>query len=119
MEVPHHMLGAQNFPALIRELYAELRQHGSEARTVERGRWRARASELAMRTIKAPHEFLDWAKRDREWSFTLAEVMRETYARPSELAARLLVAMLERLDDERELAEDDPAVVPAVAAASE
>src|SRR5438270_900574 len=108
MEVPNHMLGTQNFPALIRELYAELRQHGSEAG--ERGRWRARASELAMRTIKAPQEFLDWAKRDRDWSFTLAEVMRESYARPSELASRLLVAMLERLEDERDLLEDDPAV---------
>ena len=96
------MPGAQNFPALIRELHAELRQHGAAARGSERARWRARAFELALLRLSSPRELLDWAKRDRRWSFTLAEVMREAHTGPAELAARLLVAMLERIEDERE-----------------
>jgi hypothetical protein len=97
------MLGAQNFPALIRELLAELRQQGVGADA----RWRARAHDLAMRRIQLPQEFLDWAKRDRHWSFTLAAVLRRAPFHPSELAARLLVAMLEQLEDERETAEPE------------
>src|SRR5882672_5225899 len=102
MEAPQHMLGAQNFPALIRELHGELRLQ----RAAEVALWRARAHETAMRRILSPHAFLDWAKRDRHWSFTLAEVMREV-ARPAELAARLLVAMLEELEEEREMRESE------------
>jgi hypothetical protein len=103
MEVPENMVGAQNFPALIRELHTELRlQRASEV-----NRWRASAHETAMRRILSPHAFLDWAKQDRHWSFTLAEVMREAVARPAELAARLLVAMLEELEEERETQESE------------
>ena len=102
------MFGAQNFPALIRELLGDLapkRAQPGSSDASSAARWRSRAYELALRRIKAPHELLDWAKRDRHWSFTLAEVLRESTSRPSELAARLVVAMLEQLDDEREMAE--------------
>jgi hypothetical protein len=93
------MLGAQDFPGLIQEFHAELKQHGE--------RWRTRALELALRrmTFHSPYEFLDWAKRDRHWSFTLAEVLRESSANPTELAARLLVAMARQVEEEREIRE--------------
>jgi len=90
------MVEASNFPALIQELHSELR--GVE-------RWKSRAQEVVKRRLKSPHEFLDWAKRDRHFSFTLAEVMREVYTRPSELAGRLLVAILEQLREEQQTAE--------------
>jgi hypothetical protein len=112
MEVPKQMPGAQNFPALIHELHAELRQPGTHPRGVERSRWRGLAHELTARWIKVPRDFLDWAKRDRHWSFTLAEVMRESHSGPSELASRLLIAMLDELEDERETREPE---VPAEA----
>jgi len=105
------MLGAQNFQALIRELLGELvhrRSAAGASNAAWDARWRARAYDMALRRISAPHELLDWAKRDRHWSFTLAEVMRESYARPSELAARLVVAMLEQLSEERETAQAEP-----------
>ena len=103
------MLGAQNFPALIRELLGELVQRGGAAAAdaASAARWRARAYDMALRRIRAPHELLDWAKRDRHWSFTLAEVMRDAHTGPSELAARLVVAMLEQLSEEREVAGAD------------
>ena len=101
------MPGAQNFPALIHELHAELRQPGTNPRGVERSRWRGLAHELTARWIKVPREFLDWAKRDRHWSFTLAEVMRESHSGASELASRLLIAMLDELEDERETRESE------------
>jgi hypothetical protein len=114
------MFGAQHFPTLIRELQVELEERRGGARStaqpVERPsdpRWRARAHELALRRIKSPQEFLDWAKRDRHWSFTLAEVLREAHADPAELAARLAVAMLEQLADERETLEANEAELPA------
>ena len=106
------MPGAQNFPALIRELHAELRQPGTHPHGVERTRWRTWAHELAPRWIKAPRDFIDWAKRDRHWSFTLAEVMRDSHSGPVELASRLLVAILDELEDERETREPE---VPAEA----
>jgi hypothetical protein len=112
MEVPKQMPGAQNFPALIHQLHEELRQSGTNRRGVERSRWRGLAHELTARWIKVPRDFLDWAKRDRHWSFTLAEVMRESHSGPSELASRLLAEMLEELEDERETHE---AEVPAEA----
>jgi hypothetical protein len=104
------MFGAQNFPALIRELLGDLaprRAQPGASDASSAARWRTRAYDLALRRIKAPHELLDWAKRDRHWSFTLAEVLRESTSHPSELAARLVVAMLEQLDEEREMAEAD------------
>jgi hypothetical protein len=63
---------------------------------------RAYLHEFARRRIEAPHEILDWAKRDRRWSFTLAEIMNEPVAMPRELAARLLVAIVDELEQERE-----------------
>src|SRR5262245_5071183 len=99
MEVPQQMLGAQNFPALIDELQGELKRHRAPTRA-SGTRWRNHLHELALRRIKAPHDFLDWAKRDRRWSYTLAEVLlREAHARPAELAAGLAVAMVEQLED--------------------
>ena len=108
------MLGAQHYPTLIHELHTELKQQrtGAQAAAGD-ARWRARAHELAMHRIRVPHDFLDWAKRDRHWSFTLAEVLRESHARPADLAARLAVAMLEQLEDERETLHEGAAVVAA------
>jgi hypothetical protein len=79
-------------PRLIRELQAEMR----------RSQPRSHLHEFARRRIDAPHEILDWAKRDRRWSFTLAEIMNEPVAMPRELAARLLVAIVDELEQERE-----------------
>ena len=58
--------------------------------------------ELARRRIEAPDEIIDWAKRDSRWSFTLAEIMNEPVAMQRELAARLLVAIVDELEQERE-----------------
>jgi hypothetical protein len=96
-----HMVGASNFPALIRELRTELDQDGEG----DAAGWQTRAHEIVRGRMHSPHEFLDWAKRDRHWSFTLAEVMREACTKPSELAARLLVAILEELREEHETAQ--------------
>jgi hypothetical protein len=99
------MVGANNFPALIQELHSELDRDGAP----DVGGWQMRAHERAYEImrgqLRSPHEFLDWAKRDRHWSFTLAEVMREACAKPSELAARLLVAILEELREEQQTAQ--------------
>ena len=116
------MFGAQNFTALIRELESELdlkrerlavEAAGKQAAVLtpagvepvhvarEDG-WRLRVLDMARRHILSPHEFIDWAKRDRHWSFTLAEVMRESAANPAELAARLLLAIAAELEEERE-----------------
>ena len=64
--------------------------------------WLSRWQELARWRIGAPHEIIDWAKRDRRWSYTLAEIMNEPVAMPRELAARLLVAIVDELEQERE-----------------
>lgn len=77
---------------LIRELQDEMRRSAR----------RSQLHELARRRIEAPHEVIDWAKRDRRWSFTLAEIMNEPVAMPRELAARLLVAIVDELEQERE-----------------
>jgi hypothetical protein len=79
-------------PSLLRELQAEMR----------RSPRRSHLHELARRRIDAPHEIINWAKRDRRWSFTLAEIMNEPVAMPRELAARLLVAIVDELEQERE-----------------
>lgn len=93
-----NMIGTHNFPALIRQLQSELDQDGE--------RWQARAHERAQEIVsgklESPHELLDWAKQDRHWSFTLAEVMHEVCAKPSELATRLLIAIVEELRDEQQ-----------------
>jgi hypothetical protein len=79
-------------PRLISELQAEMRRSSR----------RSHLHELARRRIDAPHEIINWAKRDRRWSFTLAEIMNEPVAMPRELAARLLVAIVDELEQERE-----------------
>lgn len=81
-----------SLPSLISELQAEMR----------RSPRRSHLHELARRRIDAPHELINWAKRDRRWSFTLAEIMNEPVAMPRELAARLLVAIVDELEQERE-----------------
>lgn len=83
---------SSTLPSLIRELQDEMR----------RSPRRSQLHELARRRIEAPHEVIDWAKRDRRWSFTLAEIMNEPVAMPRELAARLLVAIVDELEQERE-----------------
>lgn len=116
------MVGAIDFPALIQELHSELNQAQiqAEAKTEANlaapaqldapsdDRWHTRAHEMVRRKLQSPFEFLEWAKRDRHWSFTLAEVMGEVCTKPSELAARLLIAILE------ELREEQQTLVPAV-----
>jgi hypothetical protein len=82
----------QALSGLIRDLQAEVR----------RSPRRSHLHELARQRIKSPHEIIDWAKRDRRWSFTLAEIMNEPVAMPRELAARLLVAIVDELEQERE-----------------
>jgi len=77
---------------LISELQAEMR----------RSPRRAHLHELARRRIESPREIIDWAKRDRRWSYTLAEIMNEPIGMPRELAARLLVAIVDELEQERE-----------------
>ena len=79
-------------PSLIGELQAEMRRLPR----------RSHLHEVARQRINAPHEIINWAKRDRRWSYTLAEIMNEPIARPRELAARLLVAIVDELEQERE-----------------
>ena len=107
------MVGAIDFPALIQELHSELNQSSVTAVPANlpanlpanpADRWHTRAHEIVRRKLHSPFEFLEWAKRDRHWSFTLAEVMGKMCAKPSELAARLLVAILEELREEQQSA---------------
>jgi len=88
---------SSTLPSLIDELRAEMR----------RSPRRAHLHELARHRIDAPHEIIDWAKRDRRWSYTLAEIMNEPIAMPRELAARLLVAIVDELEQEREAFGDE------------
>ena len=88
---------SSTLPSLIGELQAEMR----------RSPRRSHLHELARRRIEAPHEIIDWAKRDRRWSFTLAEIMNEPIGMPRELAARLLVAIVDELEQEREAFAED------------
>lgn len=88
---------SSTLPRLIRELQDEMR----------RSPRRSHLHELARRRIESPHEIIDWAKRDRRWSFTLAEIMNEPVAMQRELAARLLVAIVDELEQEREAFADD------------
>src|SRR4026207_212366 len=88
---------SSTLPSLIGELQAEM---GRSPR-------RSHLHELARRGIDAPHEIINWAKRDRRWSFTLAEIMNEPIAMQRELAARLLVAIVDELEQEREAFGDE------------
>jgi hypothetical protein len=89
----------QKLPGLIRDLRAELRRPDRCPRS--------QLYELARRRIEAPHEILDWAKSDRRWSFTLAEIMTGTLSRPRDLATGLVVAMADELEEESEMLDDD------------
>jgi hypothetical protein len=91
-------LESQRLPGLIRDLQAELRSPG-----VPGPRPQLQRHEMARRRIEAPLEILDWAMRDRRWSFTLAEMMAGAVSRPRELAARLVLAIVDELDEEDEL----------------
>ena len=91
------MFGAQDYPSIIRQLNSELNAHGD--------RWQTQAYEFAKGRLPSPRSFIDWAKQDRHWSFTLAEVMGDVCAKPSELAARLLVAIIEELREEQQTAQ--------------
>jgi hypothetical protein len=91
-------LESQRLSDLIRDLQAELRSPGPPGR-----RPQIQRHEMAQRRIEAPLEILDWAMRDRRWSFTLAEIMNGAVVRPRELAARLVLAIVDELDEEDEL----------------
>ena len=60
---------AENMPRLIWDLQVEMRRSRRPP---------AQLRELAQRELSqrmdAAHEILEWAKRDRRWSFTLAEI---------------------------------------------
>ena len=93
---------SKSVPGLIRDLQAE-------ARRFDR-RPRAHLHEMARRRIESSQqiqEIIDWAKRDRRWSFTLAEVMNEPVGRPQDLAARLVLAIVDELEEEREVLDAD------------
>ena len=98
------MVGVIDFPALIRELHSELSHAQAEPQEADtrEARWQSHAHEVVRNKLHSPFEFLEWAKRDRHWSFTLAEVMGKVCAKPSELAVRLFVAILEELREEQQ-----------------
>lgn len=91
-----------------RKKLAKLIQDLRLARRVARGA--ADLYELARSRIEAPHEILDWAKGDRRWSFTLAEVMANDVHHPRELATGLVVAIADELEDESELADSSETI---------
>jgi hypothetical protein len=64
---------------------------------------RVHLQDLARRRIEAPNEILEWATRDRRWSFTLAELLTGPVTQPRELAAMLVAAIVDELEQEREL----------------
>ena len=102
------MFGALDFPLVILELHEELkREHGAGTLPFHDESWRGRVFARAARRIQDPLAFLDWAKRDRHWSYTLAEVLRDSSLRPLDVAARLLVAMLEQIEEEIETTRPD------------
>ena len=89
---------SKTFPRLIRDIAVENRDANLP---------RVHLQDLARRRIDAPHEILEWATRDRRWSFTLAELMTEPVNKPRELAAMLVAAIVEELEQERELFDAD------------
>ena len=84
-----------DFGDLIRRLSAELLRWGDG--------WERRAHELARKRLDRPEDFLEWAKRDGHWSFTMAEVLTRVRPprAPAEIARRLLVTILGELREER------------------
>jgi len=81
-------------PGLIRDIAVENRDAHHP---------RGHLQDLARRRIDAPNEILEWATRDRRWSFTLAELLTEPITQPRELAAMLVAAIVDELEQEREL----------------
>lgn len=90
---------------LIQELRLEMR----------RARVRSDLYEIARMRIEAPQEILDWAKTDRRWSFTLAEVMTGEVHRPHDLATGLVLAMADELEEESEMLSDNSETLPVAA----
>lgn len=93
---------ARSVPQLIQDLQLEaerLRRKGSRSRPT--------LYELARAQIGRPSQIIDWAKRNRRWSFTLAEMIKEPGSRPDDLATHLLVAIVLALEEERELLGDE------------
>ena len=90
-------LEPRQLPRLIRDLQAELRAPGHGRRP------HTQLHDLARQRIEAPLDILDWAMRDRRWSFVLAEMMAGAVGRPRDLAARLVVAIVDELEEEDEL----------------
>lgn len=88
-------------PKKLAKLIQDLRAARRRSRTA------ADLHEIARRRIEAPHEILDWAKRDRRWSFTLAEVMTNDVQHPHELATGLVVAIADELEEESEMVADN------------
>ncbi|HVY41092.1 MAG TPA: hypothetical protein VHM31_24315 [Polyangia bacterium] len=88
-------------PKKLAKLIQELR---TEMRRVQH---RGELYELARRRIEAPQEIVDWAKSDRRWSFTLAEVMTSDAHLPHDLAIGLVVAIADELEEESELFTDN------------
>ena len=84
-------------------------------REMRRTRVRGHLYDLARSRIEAPHEILDWAKSDRRWSFTLAEVMAGDLSRPHDLAAGLVVAIADELEEESETLPDNSETLSAAA----
>lgn len=91
----------------IPELIREIQREADQIRTARRGT-RISIYDVARRRLERPNEIIDWAKRDRRWSFTLAEMIKEPGRKPDDLAARLVVAIVRALDEERELLGDEP-----------
>jgi hypothetical protein len=99
-------------PKKLAKLIQDLRH---EMRTV---RHRAELYELARTRIEAPQEIVDWAKGDRRWSFTLAEVMTSEVSLPQDLATGLVIAIADELEEESELFTDNSETLPAPATGS-
>jgi len=93
---------------LIQDLRREMR------RSQKRGDGRGQLYDRARSRIEAPHEILDWAKSDRRWSFTLAEVMASEVSRPHDLAAGLVLAIADELEEESETLPDNSEIMTAV-----
>ena len=85
---------SRTLPGLIRDIAIESR-HAQLTRL--------HVLDLARRRIEAPHEILEWAMRDRRWSFMLAELLTTPVSKPRDLAAMLVAAIVDELEQEREL----------------
>jgi hypothetical protein len=83
---------------LIQDLRVEMR----------RSRLRCELVEMARMRIDSAQEIVDWAKGDRRWSFILAEVMTGELDQPHDLAAGLVVAIADELEEESQLLADTP-----------